>query len=337
MNADEEKSKPGILRWWERIAIALGVVIIFLIILVIIGAIIGSDSNDDHVTSDIDPTLRMAAHVHVLPGAVKVINNNEFPWHGLIITINDDFSTRYRMNDPNYYAMRPERMIQPDEEVSPSLEFYSDKSGKEFEGILYTVTIKNVELEARSRPDGPYDLSLEISTTDANATPTPVRRATIRVYPSGSGIAFESIWVEHHEPEYDEVLTFVSEYPQNDFGSYMLPTDAYHEVQALLGQEPSDTGQNKTERWQEQWHHWENIDAFKASMESTMTDRVIDEEETEHICFVLDQWVAQMTDAQNYVEDYKKDDPKILLNSGLGNLEDEAERALELLSKVECE
>ena len=70
-------------------------------------------------------------------------------------------------------------------------------------------------------------------------------------------------------------------------------------------------------------------------MESITADRVIDEEESRHLCYVLDQWTAQMTDAQDYVKDYKKDDPDIMLNSGLGNLEEEAERALDILSEVE--
>ena len=54
--------------------------------------------------------------------------------------------------------------------------------------------------------------------------------------------------------------------------------------------------------------------------------------------FVLDQWIAQMTDARDYVQEFRVVDPETVeKNPGLGNLQYEAERALELLDQVECE
>ena len=341
MKVNEEKSKPAILRWWERIAMVLGGIVVLIIVLAIVGSIIGSESNEEETTTDTNNTARMAAHVHVQAGAVNVINNNDFPWYGLITTVNDDYSTRYRFGDFNYPWIRSDSILEPGERYGPSITAFIDKHGNEFEGVIYTITVKKVELEAKSQPDGPYDLSFKISTTDANAIPTPVRRPTIQANLSGSGLGtgldFDWTSVEHHEPEYDEVLAFVSDYRQDGFGSYILPAGAYKELQSILGRALSREDANKAERWQEQWHHWENVNAFKTSMGSIAVDRIIDNEESKHICFALDQWITQMADAQDYVKDYRRDAPELTLKSGLGNLEKEAERALEILSEVECE
>ena len=72
-------------------------------------------------------------------------------------------------------------------------------------------------------------------------------------------------------------------------------------------------------------------------MASISADRIIDIEEYMHICFVLEQWTTQMTDARDYVQDYRRDEPETVeKNPGLGHLEQEAERALALVSEVEC-
>ena len=91
-------------------------------------------------------------------------------------------------------------------------------------------------------------------------------------------------------------------------------------------------------RWQAQFKvHWPNVDAFHASMSAISEDRIIDKSESQHICFALDQWVDQMTAARDYVQNYREVDPETVENSGLPNLESEAERALALLNQTECQ
>ena len=90
-------------------------------------------------------------------------------------------------------------------------------------------------------------------------------------------------------------------------------------------------------RWRAQFKvHWPNVDAFHASMSAISADRIISKDESAHICFALDQWIDQMTAARDYVRNYREVDPETVENSGLPNLESEAERALVLLNEVEC-
>ena len=98
-----------------------------------------------------------------------------------------------------------------------------------------------------------------------------------------------------------------------------------------------DGDRAKQDRWVEQYDHWANVDAFGASMRSINADRVIDKEESVRICFLFNQWIAQMESARNYVLTYREVEPETVeKNLGLQNLQAEAERAIALLSEIEC-
>ena len=98
-----------------------------------------------------------------------------------------------------------------------------------------------------------------------------------------------------------------------------------------------DQDKARQARWTEQWDHWANVDAFTASVNEINADRVVDADELLRICFVLDQWKAQMTEARDYVVDYRKADAvTVEKNPGLQNLQAEAERALALLTEIQC-
>lgn len=100
----------------------------------------------------------------------------------------------------------------------------------------------------------------------------------------------------------------------------------------------SEDNEARLERWKERLEHWANVDAFQASMGDISTDRVVSQEESRHICFTKEQWTLQMEEARDYVLDYRQDAPDFVAkNPELGNLEQEAERALDLLSQIECE
>ena len=308
------------------------------------------------------PGTPMTATVKIMPGGVTVINEDDFSWYGLIITLHRDYSTKYRFDDPNWGFLTEDSVLEPDEEIGPALNAFIDKDGNEYEGQLYTILATRVTLEAKTRVDGPYDLKAIFNfTTDdpifdhgiwptnipttpdgTHATPyalseAPERRPTITISPEdGTDI----IWVEHHQSEYEQIVDFLADYSPGVFGSYRLPADAYREVQAILGRvpEPSTEEQATLTRWKEQWKHWESVGIFQANLQNIMADGIIDEEESKRICFALDQWTAQMNAARAYVQDYRRDDPETVeKNPGLGNLEREAERALDTLSVVKCE
>ena len=280
----------------------------------------------------------MKAAVHVLPGAVQVTNNNDFPWYGLIITVNGRYSTRYYFGDPGRTYLRADSIEEPGEFTSMGLEDnFIDRNGNEIERIPYTITVRQVELEAKTRVDGPYDLKFSIATKNANATPTPERLTVLRIHSIPS---FDSTWVKPHRPEYQAILAFVSKYPQDPFGAYRLPSEAYEEMQARFNLDApiTDGNQAALDRWKEQFEvHWPNIDAFNAAMSAVTADRIISEEESEHICFALDQWTAQMIAVRDYVEEYEQVDPETVLgNPALGDLKSEVERALALLAEAKC-
>ena len=118
---------------------------------------------------------------------------------------------------------------------------------------------------------------------------------------------------------------------------YKVSTSTYNQIQNLA---LPRTEENiaRVAHWNKQWEHWENVDAFQENTTSISEDHIIDKEESQHICFALDQWTTQMTEAITYVQDYRKADPQTVeKNPGLGNLEHEANRALELLNQIECE
>ena len=99
-----------------------------------------------------------------------------------------------------------------------------------------------------------------------------------------------------------------------------------------------DQNQAKQPRWKEQFDHWANVDAFNANMQGISADRVIDNEESTRICFLLSQWESQLSSARDYVVNYRRVEPSTVENNpGLGNLQTEAERGLELLAEIECE
>ena len=310
---------------------------VLLAVLAIIGvlvvlAIIGGLSTSDDETGESNPAA-MSASVHVLPGGVIIINDNDFRWYGLIVTIDDLYSTRYRLGDPNYPFVRPDRITEPGEEYASLLSTHIDKNGKEFEGIVYTITVKKVKLEAKSQVDGPYDLNFEISTRDANATPRPERRPTITMHREPG---FASTRVEHHEPRYEDVMAFVADYPQK-FGAFILPPDAYREVQVMIGVAPSLEEQEAAGRWREAEVHWGYVDAFQASMEVMMEDKVIGVQESREFCYKAPQWEDQLVAAQEYVAAYREVEPTVVAETPrLWKLEQEAGRALELVMAAQC-
>ena len=234
--------------------------VLFILLFLIIGALVTSLSEED---TDADATT-MNASVHVLPGAIRMINNNDFPWYGLIITLDDRYSTRYYFGDPQRPYLRPNSIVEPGERKSmPLADNFIDKNKNEFERPLHTMS--KVKLEAKTAVDSSYDLKFTILAKDANATPTPEQLPTLTIYDESNRFTN----VKPHRPEYQAILNFVSQYPQNAFGSYLLPSDAYQEMQAKFNPDTAITlnNQSSLDRWKEQFDvHWPNVDAFGAKV-----------------------------------------------------------------------
>ena len=90
-------------------------------------------------------------------------------------------------------------------------------------------------------------------------------------------------------------------------------------------------------RWRESFEHWEHVDAFQASIEVMMEDKVIGLQESREFCYKAPQWEDQLVAAQEYVVAYREIEPtEVAETPSLWKLEQEAARGLALLGEVEC-
>ena len=94
----------------------------------------------------------------------------------------------------------------------------------------------------------------------------------------------------------------------------------------------------RARRWQAQWDHWANIDAFNASMVAISEDRVIDLAESMDLCFKAPQWWDQLTTAREYGAAYQEAEPTLVAQyASLYTLESEAERGLTVVEALLAE
>ena len=379
MNSERPKT-PLLRRWWVWALIILGV-------FVILGRLSSLGSSEETPQAaplptytplpTLEPTLvpgavatpspiampeppdnqdSMDARVNLLPGAIQIINENDFSWYGLRTTIYTNegvYSDRHLFGDNNWPWLRPDRERKPNEEISflthpdyTSLQTEDGKpySGNSLEGGTLYHTIQSITLEAKTQVDGSYDLAFSIDMEAALATPYPERRPRVLIHPTPypPGEVGATIYLEHHEQKYDEVMAIATTYPGHFSDSYILPLDKYREVEAILGATPtpvlSEQERRTTELWQEAVKHWEIIDAFVASLQAVNADRVIDLEESRDLCYKAPQWREQMTAVRQYVADYREVDPETVAETPrIHKLETEAYRAMEIVVELEKE
>ena len=285
--------KPAV----QGILITIG----FLLLLIIAVGLFGDSDTTSSSASN------MTATVGIYAGSVEVINEDTFPWHGLLITLNDRYSTKYRLGDSNYPFIREDRILEPKDDYQPSLTAFIDKSGNEYPGEVYTIIATKVKLEAKTKVDGPYDL-----------------KATFR-FSADEDVIVDNAIRRTNKPTADNANP--TPYP-------LQPV----ELKATTPQPtaiPTQTAE-ETERWQEQWEHWKNIDAFQALIQEVNVDRIIDKEELDRICFALEQWTEQMTAAKQYVKEYREFNRTRASLPSIHKIEEEADRILELLNQAEC-
>ena len=144
------------------------------------------------------------------------------------------------------------------------------------------------------------------------------------------------IIVTHENPGYQQVFTLLG-----GDGSHQISDERWLQVMDILGYATSTpehiaTLEAEQARWMEQQVHHANVFAFLDTMASINEDRVIDQTELDQICFLRAQWEAQLTAARDYVQQYRRDDPETVeKNPGLGDLQERAERGLEVIELAE--
>ena len=138
------------------------------------------------------------------------------------------------------------------------------------------------------------------------------------------------IIVSRENPGYQQVFQFL-----DGDGSHQVSDERWLQVMDILGYATATPEREATldaeqARWQEQHVHHANVFAFLEKMDSVNDDRVIDRTELDEICFLRGQWEDQLTAAQDYVRQFRRDDPDTVeKNPGLGSLQERAEQGLE--------
>ena len=185
-------------------------------------------------------------------------------------------------------------------------------------GLMVLIIILAIVTGGNGEDDGTRgaapDATLEISTKD---------RPFLRVESSAKNYAQARARLAGHED-------FVS--PNGKVVSYEVDADLYAELEDILGVVYTEEDLASQARWKEQFHHYDNLNAFTDSLLEINSDRVIDEDELDRICFLLEQWGSQLNAAAEYMAEYREADPDVIkANPGLQNLEDQANEGLAFL------
>ena len=116
----------------------------------------------------------MEAEGQISSGGADITNLNDFPWYGLVITLNKKYSNRLLMDKGNWPFLRHDSVVMPGEVKAiffegnfvDSDDDYLDPDDIWWEGIPYTITVEHLRLEAKSKIDGPYDLVVTLTTNN---------------------------------------------------------------------------------------------------------------------------------------------------------------------------
>ena len=93
------------------------------------------------------------------------------------------------------------------------------------------------------------------------------------------------------------------------------------------------------QRWLEGQEHRKNVNAFYSRWEQISADGVVDFNENLQVCSLIPQWTNQLTAARDFVEEYRRVEPKTFReNQGMFEaIKSEAEVGLQALAVAECE
>ena len=169
----------------------------------------------------------MNAHVNIWAGAVVVLNNDTFPWYGIIVTVDDEYSTSYHFGDPNYGFLHPSSVVEPRELYTMAFSNIINSDRETMPGEPYVIPVIKIKLKATTMIDGPYDLTYEITTKEANTVKIPEQPETLTIYRTNP---YDSIYIKPHKPYYEEVRALLDDYSPSAFGSYSIPGEAFEEM-----------------------------------------------------------------------------------------------------------
>lgn len=120
-------------------------------------------------------------------------------------------------------------------------------------------------------------------------------------------------------------------------GSHTVRDDQWLKAMDILGYSTSTPQQEATlqaeeRRWKERHVHHDNVNAFSEAIFAIAADDHIDQIELAEICLHRTRWETELTDAQNYVVNYHKDDPDLFnMDPGMRDLLKRAELGLAVI------
>ena len=123
-----------------------------------------SDSSGTSDSGKVPDSGRMNATSTVYAEGAHLLNRNDFPWYGLVVTLNDRYSNRHLFGDPDRPHLRSDSVVEPGEFRTVTFaDDFIDAQGVWWETVPNRLTVKRIKLEAKSRIDGSYDLSTTLS------------------------------------------------------------------------------------------------------------------------------------------------------------------------------
>ena len=178
--------------------------------------------------------------------------------------------------------------------------------------------------------------------SEVNLSPTPTsessttERLPLMIFTPHRPGRVDQMLIKPGAEHYDEIRSMLPDTDPDLRNRYDISPELFD---AIVDQfiELSEDDKARQGRWVKKEYHWANIDAFVAGVERISDDRVIDQDESKDICFLLPQWEAQLTNALTYIQDYRASEPEFVTQTPLlWKLEEEAIRGLKLLGEVEC-
>ena len=160
-------------------------------------------------------------------GAIVVLNNDAFPWYGIIVTVDDEYSTSYHFGDPNYPFLRPSSVVEPGELYSMDFSNLISSGRETIPTEPFVIPVINIKLKATTVIDGPYDLTYEITTEEANSTKIPEQPETLIIYRTNP---HDSLYIKPHKPYYEDIKALLVDYSPSAFGSYTIPAEAFEQI-----------------------------------------------------------------------------------------------------------
>lgn len=113
------------------------------------------------------PGPEMLGSAQIWPGGMSIHNENDFPWYGMVVTIEGKYSTKHHLDDPNWGFISPDSVLLPGESQRIDITAFVDSDSNEYEGPRYTgklglQNVKRITVEAKTEVDGRYNMKMHL-------------------------------------------------------------------------------------------------------------------------------------------------------------------------------